>query len=583
MRSSTCTRRRGRARSPSRIVRRGAGRGAHSVPRRGASARGAYGATIGAVRGLRPDEKAALRDFWHFYEPHADRIHEELLLACRDTPGWAGVAGTKPPDPMAEQHARTLALLRAAILRDDWPPYLDELRRQGTQYAKEGTTFSAWCALLARFRRCVRSRLDPLVREDPAHAIRIGDALARFNDLVLEQVGEAYLAAKEAVVHDQQAALRALSQQTLRATDEMYRRFVEGTHEGVVATDAEGRYTFVNRRLEEMLGYEPGELLGRHYGVILSEENLPLGARNFEHRRVGVPGRGELKVVRKDGSDLWVMFASSPLTDDDGVFCGAFGLLVDITERRRADEALRDQTAVYEALLGAQSGNRGRGGPHRRRPLRVCEQGARPDAQVHHRRAAHAAVVLRHRRPGPSIRPPRTSDGPAATAARSAGEARPSWSAGTDGASPSSTPRSHSASAGGGSRPSPSFGTSPSRGRCRRAWSSPIGWRPSAHSRPEWRTRSTFTPLAYVTANLDMIAEEIRALGDACPPGRARELDSMVTDARQGAERVRKIVRELARSRFDDEKSGGRRSTSGPCSRCPSRWRSTRSGIAHSW
>jgi two-component system cell cycle sensor histidine kinase/response regulator CckA len=62
-------------------------------------------------------------------------------------------------------------------------------------------------------------------------------------------------------------------------------------------------------------------------------------------------------------------------------------------------------------------------------------------------------------------------------------------------------------------------------------------------------------PLAYVMSNLDVLAEEIGALAEVCPPGRLHEVEEILSDARQGAERVRKIVRGLRTfSRADDEK-----------------------------
>jgi two-component system cell cycle sensor histidine kinase/response regulator CckA len=61
-------------------------------------------------------------------------------------------------------------------------------------------------------------------------------------------------------------------------------------------------------------------------------------------------------------------------------------------------------------------------------------------------------------------------------------------------------------------------------------------------------------PLAYVTANLDMIAEEIQTLGRDDPSARTKELGEMTQEARHGAERVRKIVRGLKTfSRLDEE------------------------------
>jgi len=62
-------------------------------------------------------------------------------------------------------------------------------------------------------------------------------------------------------------------------------------------------------------------------------------------------------------------------------------------------------------------------------------------------------------------------------------------------------------------------------------------------------------PLAYVMSNLDLIAEEIRTIGGGSPSARMKDLGEMVNEARQGADRVCKIVRGLRTfSRIDEER-----------------------------
>ena len=62
------------------------------------------------------------------------------------------------------------------------------------------------------------------------------------------------------------------------------------------------------------------------------------------------------------------------------------------------------------------------------------------------------------------------------------------------------------------------------------------------------------TPLSYVIANIDMILEELRALPEGSATGRLRDLEEMAKDAREGLERIKKIVRGLKTfSRADDE------------------------------
>ncbi|GAC1352642.1 MAG: hypothetical protein NVSMB1_17570 [Polyangiales bacterium] len=62
-------------------------------------------------------------------------------------------------------------------------------------------------------------------------------------------------------------------------------------------------------------------------------------------------------------------------------------------------------------------------------------------------------------------------------------------------------------------------------------------------------------PLSYVTANLDLVIEEVRALGGGSPSRRMKDLEEMALQAREGAERVRKIVRGLKTfSRMEEER-----------------------------
>ena len=62
-------------------------------------------------------------------------------------------------------------------------------------------------------------------------------------------------------------------------------------------------------------------------------------------------------------------------------------------------------------------------------------------------------------------------------------------------------------------------------------------------------------PLAYVTANLDIVIEELRVMGGGSPSGRLKELEGLAVEARGGADRIRKIVRGLMTfSRADEER-----------------------------
>jgi PAS domain S-box-containing protein len=133
---------------------------------------------------------------------------------------------------------------------------------------------------------------------------------------------------------------RRNAEEALRRSEELYRRIIETTHEGVCIADPDYRYTFVNRRLSEMLGYRHGELIGMTVFDLMDEAGGAAQRVRIEHRRQGKPASGELGLRRKDGTEVWVLFESHSIFDD-GRFQGVLSMLMDISDRRRMEARLR--------------------------------------------------------------------------------------------------------------------------------------------------------------------------------------------------------------------------------------------------
>jgi two-component system, chemotaxis family, CheB/CheR fusion protein len=136
----------------------------------------------------------------------------------------------------------------------------------------------------------------------------------------------------------------------LRESEEKYRGIVETATEGIWTTDTDGRLLFVNERTAEMLGYAPAEMIGRLVSDFMDAHAAALAKANLERRRRGYRDRYEQKLVRKDGSTLWAIVGATPITDRAGKFVASTGVLLDITERKLAEEALRQANlALAEA------------------------------------------------------------------------------------------------------------------------------------------------------------------------------------------------------------------------------------------
>jgi PAS domain S-box-containing protein len=134
------------------------------------------------------------------------------------------------------------------------------------------------------------------------------------------------------------------------------RSILASAGEGIYGLDLEERTSFVNPAAERMLGYGPGELAGRHQhdivshlnaeGVPYPEDECPVHAAL---RGGGVHSSSDEVFMRKDGSTFPVEYVSNPIREG-GAVVGAVVTFRDITRRKRAEEALRDNEARFRLL-----------------------------------------------------------------------------------------------------------------------------------------------------------------------------------------------------------------------------------------
>jgi two-component system sensor kinase FixL len=155
------------------------------------------------------------------------------------------------------------------------------------------------------------------------------------------------------VMHTDDVTEQRQTELALRESESKYRTIVDTADEGIWAVDLDSRTTYVNRRAAEMLGYEPEEILGRTVFEFMDDE-LHAEAREIRGRRhAGVTEHFDFRLRHRDGSDVWVSVAASPIVDADGKIAGALHMIADVTARRRTEQALRESEMRVRALLDA--------------------------------------------------------------------------------------------------------------------------------------------------------------------------------------------------------------------------------------
>ena len=146
---------------------------------------------------------------------------------------------------------------------------------------------------------------------------------------------------------------RKQAEEKLRESEQRYRRIVDTASEGIWELDEHYATTLVNRRMAEMLGYEPQEMEGRNLGEFLFEDDVADLPARIAARRQGVTERYEQRYRHKDGSTVWMYVSATSVRDAEHRFIGSFAMLMDITERKRAEEEVHNTAAQWQATFDA--------------------------------------------------------------------------------------------------------------------------------------------------------------------------------------------------------------------------------------
>jgi len=129
---------------------------------------------------------------------------------------------------------------------------------------------------------------------------------------------------------------------------------VEQSPTAVVITDVAGQIEYVNRQFSVITGYAPSEVLGRNPRFLQSGLTPPARYRELWTTVLsGAVWHGELQNRRKDGALYWNRATISPVKGTDGRVTHFVAIQEDVTEQKRAAEALLESEARYRAIADA--------------------------------------------------------------------------------------------------------------------------------------------------------------------------------------------------------------------------------------
>jgi len=159
-----------------------------------------------------------------------------------------------------------------------------------------------------------------------------------------------------------------LAMQTrLKESEKLHRYIVNKSPDIVYMLDSEGRFTFVNKRIESLLGFTKQEILGKHYTELVHDDDIEKAQYTFNERRTQNRAASNIEIRLKCKNNESKHFNTRVLpievnavgvyksgrieteAEDNPRFIGTYGIARDITERIEAEEIIRYQ--AYHDML----------------------------------------------------------------------------------------------------------------------------------------------------------------------------------------------------------------------------------------
>jgi len=146
---------------------------------------------------------------------------------------------------------------------------------------------------------------------------------------------------------------RKRDEEAPQESEQRYRLIMEASLQGTYQVDAKGRMTFASPETAELTGYSLAELDGLPLDTLFPPgEAMVISNANVALLYSGKPIVGENTLTRKDGSRIEIYFSCAPVSDESGEYAGFVGSILDITDRKQAEEALRESEGKYRSLIG---------------------------------------------------------------------------------------------------------------------------------------------------------------------------------------------------------------------------------------
>ncbi|MFH1196625.1 MAG: PAS domain S-box protein [bacterium] len=148
---------------------------------------------------------------------------------------------------------------------------------------------------------------------------------------------------------------RKKTEEALKTSEEKFRRIYDDSPVGALVVDIDQRFTSVNKAFCDFLGYPKDELIGKKISDITFEDDMLIGQSEIKKMLLGEldTAQVEKRYVRKNGEIVWGQVNISLLRDKDKKPLYFLPIIIDITERKKAQLQLLDSEITYRGMINS--------------------------------------------------------------------------------------------------------------------------------------------------------------------------------------------------------------------------------------
>jgi two-component system cell cycle sensor histidine kinase/response regulator CckA len=139
--------------------------------------------------------------------------------------------------------------------------------------------------------------------------------------------------------------------QIAAGSEQLYRERGDTFPERIWILNERYETVFASQQVAAMLGYPAGEMLGAPLSRFVAGERRGIDAHPGRPYRAAHSSQAELTLLRRDGTTLVALLETHPLFDGDGAYRGVRAIIIDITERREAEEQARNRETQMRDIL----------------------------------------------------------------------------------------------------------------------------------------------------------------------------------------------------------------------------------------